>query len=98
MSNNGITPEKLPPAAIFVWQRYLAMIASKDAHFSFLESLEEKYKHGGNRTLAEIAHLEGLLDSHNSCVKAFTDAQKLLATNDPEAHVEFINVLKDSDA
>ena len=102
MENNtadtGKTPADLPSEATFAWQRYVAMIASKDAHFGFLELLEEKYQHGGTRTLAEIAHLEGLLETHNSCVQAFTNTQKLLATNNPQAHKLFINVLRDDTA
>ncbi|MGR8947910.1 MAG: hypothetical protein ACU84Q_07680 [Gammaproteobacteria bacterium] len=94
----GTLPENLPTDAAPAWRCYLGMIASKDAHFEYLERLDRKYQHGGTRTLVEIAHLEGLLQAHNESVAAFTAEQKALAARNAESHKKFISVLSDSNA
>ena len=74
------------------------MLASKQAHYGFLEGLEEKYQAGGKRSLAEISHLDGLLETHNQCVKSFTEAQKSLLHTNPGAHKMLIEILSDANA
>lgn len=76
----------LPESARPAWRAYCAMLASKDAHFAFLGSLDEKYREGGRRSLAEIARLEQLLDEHDRCVRAFTEAMRALKAADEVAH------------
>ncbi|MGR9089606.1 MAG: hypothetical protein ACU85U_03380 [Gammaproteobacteria bacterium] len=72
------------------------MLDSKSAHFGFLESLAEKYRHGGQRTLAEQARLANLLDEHDRQVTAFTAAMKQLSADAPEARDALLDLLKDS--
>ena len=74
------------------------MLGSKQAHFEYLEKLDRKYQSGGKRSLAEIAHVDGLLETHNRCVKAFTVAQKALFQENPQAHGIFIQILSQANA
>lgn len=94
----GEPPESdsLPPAAADAWRAYRSMLDSKSAHFGFLESLVEKYRHGGQRTLAEQARLANLLDEHDRRVTNFTAAMKQLATDAPQAREALIELLKES--
>lgn len=93
-----LPPQALPKDAAEAWLAYTNMLASKEAHYSFLESLDQKYQSGGKRSLAEIAHLDGLLNTHNKCVKSFTEAQKSLLTTSPQSHKAFIEILSDTNA
>ena len=86
-------PARLPEPALEAWQCYVEMIASKNAHFEFLEHLEIKYQNGGTRTLAENARLETLLSTHNERVSAFAAARKSLAASDADAHEQFVKHL-----
>jgi hypothetical protein len=86
-------PEHLPEAAIPAWQAYCAMVTSKDDHFRYLEELEQKYRTGGSRTLAEIARLDSLLKEHDRCVSSFTSAMKALATEDSLARSALIELI-----
>ncbi len=72
------------------------MLESKSAHFGYLESLAEKYRYGGQRTLAEQARLANLLDAHDRQVKEFTVAMKQLATEAPQARAKLLELLKES--
>lgn len=72
------------------------MLESKSAHFGFLESLAEKYRHGGQRTLAEQARLANLLDEHDRQVAGFTSAMKQLAADAPQARDALLELLKES--
>ena len=49
--------QTLPKKALPVWDIYRAMEESKGKHFSYLEELETKYRHGGTRTVAENIYL-----------------------------------------
>ena len=69
------------------------MLASKDAHFGFLDLLNRKVNEGGQRTLAEAARLQQLLAEHNTCVKDFATTVKGLATSDPPAHGALVAAL-----
>lgn len=96
MTSERPDPESLPPAAADAWRAYRRMLDSKAAHFGFLESLAEKYRYGGQRTLAEQARLANLLDEHDRQVKEFTAAMKQLATEAPQARAALLELLKDS--
>ena len=61
------------------------MLASKTAHFGYLESLDLKYRHGGVRSLAERARLETLLTAHDKCVAEFASQIKALGAIDQRA-------------
>ncbi|MBM4226764.1 MAG: hypothetical protein FJ164_03290 [Gammaproteobacteria bacterium] len=82
---SGEFPAELPAIAHLAWSSYHAMVASKTRHFDFLSELDRKHEGGGRRSLAEIAHLEQLLELHTRAVKAFGQAVAQLATEDPGA-------------
>ncbi len=69
------------------------MLNSKDAHFSYLEALDRRYKTGGQRTLAEIARLEDLLAVHDRCVAAFAGAMRELGDANAEAHAQLVSAI-----
>ncbi len=96
MTSERPDPESLPPAAADAWRAYRRMLDSKSAHFGFLESLAEKYRYGGERSLAEQAHLANLLDDHDRQVKEFTAAMKRLAEDAPQAREALLDLLKES--
>ena len=83
----------LPDAAQPAWRAYCAMLASKDAHFGFLDHLNRKVNEGGQRTLAEAARLQQLLAEHNICVKEFASTVKALANSEPAAHAALVAAL-----
>ena len=78
--------DPLPDVALPAWQAYEAMLETKDAHFSFLEELETKYRHGGRRTLAEGRRLEQLLAKHDAQVRTFRQSVAALQREDLAAH------------
>ena len=69
------------------------MLASKDAHFSFLAELSHKHQTGGQRTLAEAARLQQLLAEHDQCVGAFKHALRALAASDQTAHAALLTAM-----
>ena len=98
MTRERPEPESLPPAAADAWRAYRRMLDSKSAHFGFLETLAEKYRHGGQRSLAEQARLATLLDEHDRRVKDFAAAMKRVATDAPQARETLIGLMKESAA
>jgi hypothetical protein len=73
----------LPAAAVAAWDAYLAMAASKAAHFAALSSAP------GDRRgpqLAQAALRATRLAEHDACVARFKDAVRSLATHDAAAH------------
>ena len=78
--------DPLPDAALPAWRAYEAMIETKDAHFSYLEELETKYRDGGRRTFAEGRRLEQLLAAHDAQVHAFRQSVAALQRGDLAAH------------
>ncbi len=76
----------LPDPALPAWRAYEAMLKTKEAHFSFLEALETKYRDGGRRTLAEGRRLEQLLAEHDAQVRAFRQSVAALQQEDLAAH------------
>ena len=85
--------QALPETARSAWQAYEEMLRTKDAHFSYLEHLEEKYRQGGRRTLAESTYLDQLLAAHDGQVKTFRHALTELARADLAAHQALIEHL-----
>ena len=93
---SGLAP--LPDAARPAWRAYEAMLRSKDDHFSFLARLEDKYRAGGRRTLAESRRLEQLLAGHDLRVRAFRAAVAALQKADLSAHRTLVEHLRLSNA
>lgn len=75
----GVT---IPPAAEPAWRAYLAMLESKDAHFAALEAINRAREQGRQPSLAETAHVAGLLERHDACVAGFRDAMTALEDAD----------------
>lgn len=67
---------ELPDAARPAYEAYLAMSASKDAYFNFMVELDQKYKQGGEASIAENLKLEQLLKAHDEKVTAFNEAMQ----------------------
>ena len=89
-----MTELELNPETVAAWQAYQSMSTGKDAYFSLLQALDEKYRHGGNPTIAENLKLEQLLGEHDRKVKAFNQA--LLAITNPGAKQQLVELLKDT--
>ncbi len=85
----------LPDVARPAWRAYCEMLNSKDAHFDTLEELNRKYTDGGRRSLAEIAHLEQLLETHDRSVARFAAAMRALRETSSEAHALLLSALAD---
>ena len=64
----------LPVDARRAWQAYLAMRDSKEAYFSLLSEIEQKYRNWGKPTQEESGRLAELLQQHDAGVRAFTEA------------------------
>lgn len=64
---------------------FAAMLASKDAHITLLEEIEQGRKAGALPTLAQSLRQAQLLAEHDRCVKAFTLALRQLQESDPGA-------------
>ena len=90
--------DPLPKAALPAWRAYEAMLETKDAHFSLLESLETKYRNGGRRTFAESRRLEQLLAEHDAQVHAFRHSIAALQQEDLAAHHALLLHLKHANA
>lgn len=72
----------LPAMAQPAYKAYLAMSESKEAYFSFMLELDQKYKQGGEATIAENLKLEQLLKAHDEQVKAFNKAMESFKSMD----------------
>ncbi len=81
----------IPEEAQAAWQAYVAMSESKKGYFSFLQALDEKYKHCGSPSIAENLKLEELLGVHDKNVLAFNEAMS--AINDTEARNALLQAL-----
>ncbi|MSR15173.1 MAG: hypothetical protein EXR86_11540 [Gammaproteobacteria bacterium] len=86
-------PPSLPVTAHAGWQAYHAMLASKTAYFDFLAALDRKTLAGGQRTLAEIAHLDSRLREHTEAVGCFRTAMANLAASDLAARDALVAVI-----
>lgn len=83
----------VPPAAEPTWRSYCAMLASKEAHFSALQALDEKRSEGHQRTLAEIAHIDQLLAAHSACVADFSRLMRQLGASDKTAQDALLSAI-----
>lgn len=82
----------LPKEAQAAWDAYREMSFSKAAYFSLLQELDQKYKEGGEPTIAENLQLEKLLKAHDEKVIAFNEAMKNVV--DPYAREKLLDKLK----
>jgi len=88
-----VAPNELPDIAHPAWLAYLAMRNSKQAHFGFLETLDQKVQQGGVRTLAERARLDTLLAEHDRCVAEFAPEIKALGAQDADARNTLLRLM-----
>ena len=86
----------LPAIAIPAWSAYLAMSATKQRHFTYLQHLEEKYKKYGNPSAEETRTLNNLLQAHDAQVKAFKKALQRLKATDLEAYTALLTLLRET--
>jgi len=84
--------ENLSPEIAAAWQAYQSMCASKDDYFTLLQTLDEKYKSGGEPGIAESLKLEQLLGEHDRKVKLFN--QTMAAITGSEAKQQLMELLK----
>ena len=84
--------DDLSPETAAAWQAYRSMCSSKDDYFSLLQTLDEKYKNGGEPGIAENLRLEKLLGEHDRKVKQFNQA--VAAITDPGAKQQLVELLK----
>ena len=73
---------ELPEAAQKAWDAYCEMGTSKQAYFSFLQALDQKYKQQGSPSIAENLKLEDLLKIHDKKVSAFNEAMQAIDDKD----------------
>jgi hypothetical protein len=69
------------------------MLASKSAYFDFLAALDRKVQNGGQRSLAEIAHLESRLQAHTDAVGHFRTTMVALAAADRSARDALVTLI-----
>ena len=81
----------LSEAAKIAYRAYLDMSDSKTAHFTCLETIENRYKSGGAPSAAENLELEKLLASHDKNVLAFKTA--MAAVKDREEREKLIRLM-----
>ena len=84
--------EDLTPETVAAWQAYQSMCSSKDDYFALLQTLDEKYKSGGEPGIAENLRLEKLLSEHDRKVKQFNQA--VAAITDPGAKQQLVELLQ----
>jgi len=80
----------LPEISLTAWTAFLAMDKSKRHYFGYLQQLENKYQHGGVKTLAENERLEKLLEAHDLKVFEFKKVSVELRSVDAAAHSRLI--------
>ncbi len=69
------------------------MLDSKETHFQALAALDDKYRLGGLRSLAEQAWVEGLLAAHTANVHCFKSELLALGEVDKVARDALIALL-----
>ena len=74
--------DALPEEAQIAWDAYQAMGKSKTEYFTFLQDLDQKYKHNGSPNIAENTRLEELLKLHDEKVTTFNEAMSAVQDND----------------
>lgn len=90
---NGEAPGREAPLLADARAAYDAMVASKRAHFDFLQALERRCGEGGAPDAHEADHLAALLTRHDRCVKSFRTVVARLRSEDPELAAEFLSTL-----
>lgn len=80
-------------AAKIAYQAFVDMNQSKNAHFSCLETIENKYQAGGVPGLAENLELERLLATHDKNVLSFKTAMS--AITDEEEKLYLIKLMSE---
>ena len=83
----------LPDEAQAVWAIYQTMAVTKQRHFDYLQTLEDKYEKYGQPSTAEKAHLERLLTDHDRQVKAFRSELTKLKIEHPGAYGALVQKL-----
>ena len=86
-----MTTEELSDDARIAYQAFQDMSKSKQAYFSFLQEIDEKYKSGGAPSIAENLQLEKLLGEHDKNVAAFNTAMG--AIEDPDSRMALIKLM-----
>lgn len=84
---------ELPETARPAWEAYVAMSQSKEAYFSFMVELDQKYKQGGEPTIAENLKLEQLLAEHDKKVTAFNEAMQSMQDMDADIRNALIRAM-----
>lgn len=74
--------DDLSESAKIAYQAFIDMNHSKNAHFSCLEVIENKYQSGGVPGIAENLELERLLATHDKNVLSFKTAMSAITDND----------------
>ncbi len=72
----------LSEAARVAYQAFLDMRDSKQAHYDYLQAIENKYQSGGVPGPDESHRLETLLAEHDRNVLAFTTAMAAVTDSD----------------
>lgn len=79
------------------WQAYSDMFKSKQAHYEFLELLENKKKKFNlGPTEEEQKKLEGLLAQHDTNVKRFTQLSVALKSSHPDSHTALFQLIAEA--
>ena len=89
--------DPLPPAAQAVWGVYLAMAETKNRHFDYLQTLENKYQKYDQANAVESAHRQQLLQAHDKQVKRFRGELAKLRIEDPKAYGALLQRLANQD-
>jgi len=89
--NNGAA---LPADARQAWEAYLAMRESKQAYFSLLSAVDDKYKTAGQPTTEENTRLAQLLARHDEQVRAFNAA--MAAITEPASRQALLTKLQEA--
>lgn len=84
---------ELPETARPAWEAYVAMSQSKEIYFSFMVELDQKYKQGGEPTIAENLKLEQLLAEHDKKVTAFNKAMQSMQDMDVDTRNALIRAM-----
>jgi hypothetical protein len=83
--------EELSDEARIAYQAFQDMGESKQAYFTFLQEIDNKYKNGGAASIAENLQLEKLLGEHDKNVIAFNTA--MAAVEDHDARMALIKLM-----
>ncbi len=85
------TEETLPDEVRLALEAYQQMGQSKASYFNLLQELDQKYKDGGEPSIAENLQLEKFLKAHDEKVVAFNEAMQ--AVTEPKAREQLLQKL-----